>query len=652
MVQVELQVNGKQVSHPVEDRTLLVEFLRQTLRLTGTHVGCDTTQCGACTVHLDGVAVKSCTVLAAQASGGTVVTVEGLATEGKLHPVQEAFVQCHGLAVRLLHARHDHGRGDYFSTPIRRSTTTAFIARSKATSAVAPATSTSSRRFATRPAPRPRRTAGTTQGAGMIGKPLPRLEDRALRHGQRQLYRRHQPRRPGLMPPSCGRPTRTPRCAPSTPAAAQAAPGVIAVLTGHDYVDDGFPGHRSHAEPGRRGRAPEARLPDFADRLGIQSRPLPLPIDKVRYVGEAVAMVIAETPLRRRAMRPKLIEVDYEPLDAVVRADDAMRDGAPQLWDGRARQSVLPGPDLGERDAVRRIFAEAPHVVRREFHNSRIVNCQMEPRAAIGAYDPQTERYTLISGSQGVSRQKSHLAAALQAPPDKVRVVCPDTGGGFGPRTFVYVEQLAVVWAARRVGRPVKWTSDRSEAFLSDYQGRDAIIRAAIGVCRTTAASSPSTTNGSAMSARRPCRYVPDVQRHAHHDHRLSRAGVAACCVSGVLTNTVPTAPYRGAGRPEATHVMERMLDLAAGELGIDRVEIRRRNLVGRDKLPYRSPMGLTYDSGDFAGNMERALELADWDGYAQRARRRARGSGRLRGIGAGQLYRSRRWARRANASK
>jgi carbon-monoxide dehydrogenase large subunit len=223
------------------------------------------------------------------------------------------------------------------------------------------------------------------------------------------------------------------------------------------------------------------------------------------------------------------------------------------------------------------------------------------------------------------------LMAALRVPADKVRVVCPDVGGGFGPRSSLYVEQLAVVWAAREVGRPVKWTGDRSEAFLSDYQGRDAMLRAAIAFDadgHILAIDNEWIGNVGAHTVS----YVP-MSNGTRVMTTVYHVPVAAVHISAVLSNTAPTAPYRGAGRPEANHMMERLLDLGAHALGIDRVEIRRRNIVRRDAMPYLSPMGLNYDSGDFAGNMERVLELADWDGFAAR-RAASAAHGKLRGIG------------------
>jgi carbon-monoxide dehydrogenase large subunit len=462
----------------------------------------------------------------------------------------------------------------------------------------------------------------------MIGKPIPRVEDQRFVTGNGQYT--DDIRVDGQLHAAFLRSPHAHAGLRSVDiSAAQEAPGVIAVLVGQDYLDDGFQGVDHVPNPVDAVDATKkAFLTSLTGSIFNQFH-IPLPVDRVRYVGEAIAMVIAETPLQARNAS-ELIEVDYDVLDAVINGADAMQPDAPQLWDG-APGNLCFQTQIGDREAARKILAEADHVIRREFHHSRLVNCQMEPRSAIGMHDAANDVYTLISGSQGAVRQQLVLAAALKVPPARMRVVCPDTGGGFGPRSFVYVEQLAVVWAARHVGRPVKWTSDRSEAFLSDYQGRDAIIRSAIGFSkdgRILAIDNEWIGNVGAHTVS----YVP-MSNGTRIMTTVYDVPVAAVHVSAVMTNTVPTAPYRGAGRPEATHVIERMLDLAAAELGIDRAEIRRRNLVTHDKLPYRSPMGLTYDSGEFERNMARAMTLAQWDSFEER-RAQSRANGRLRGIG------------------
>ena len=410
---------------------------------------------------------------------------------------------------------------------------------------------------------------------------------------------------------------------------ALAAPGVLAVLTGQDYVDAGFKGLSHLANPIGPVRYWEPTFSNSSTGYIFGNLHLPLVVDKVRHVGEAVVMVIAETANAAREAT-ELLAVDYDVLEAVVRADDAMADGAPQLWDG-AKGNLYFRIQEGDPDAARESFGQAHHVVRREFHHSRVANCQMEPRSAIGSYDADSERYTIISGSQGVIRQKAGLMAALGVSSDKLRIVCPDVGGGFGPRTMIYIEQLAVAWAAKVVGRPVKWTGDRSEAFVSDYQGRDAILRGAMAFDkngRILAIDHQWIGNVGAH----PVSYVP-LANGTRIINTVYHVPIVAVDVIAVASNTLPTVPYRGAGRPEATHLMERLLDLAARDLGIDRIEIRRRNMITRDALPYLNPMGLTYDSGDFIGNMDKAMALSDWDTFPER-REASRAVGKLRGIG------------------
>jgi carbon-monoxide dehydrogenase large subunit len=411
--------------------------------------------------------------------------------------------------------------------------------------------------------------------------------------------------------------------------AASGMPGVVAVLTGDDYVADGFRGIDHIPNPADAVRHQDKAFVDSETGSVYNRRQWPLPLDAVRHVGEAVAMVVAETPAQARDAT-EAIEVDYETLPAVVLGDEALAEGAPQLWDD------LPGNlcfrvQLGDRAAAQAAFANAACVVHREFRNSRIVNAQMEPRSALGSYDAASDSYTLTSGSQGVTRQQMGLCAAFGVPAERMRVICPDVGGGFGPRSSLNMEQVAVLWAARRTGRPVKWTSDRSEAFLSDYQGRDMLIRAAIAFDaqgRILAIDNEVVGNVGAHTVS----YVP-MSNGARVTTSVYEVPAVALQISAAMTNTVPTAPYRGAGRPETIHAIERLLDIGAAELGIDRIEIRRRNLIPRSALPRLSPMGLPYDAGDFPRNMERVLELADWRGFEAR-REAAHARGRLRGIG------------------
>jgi len=411
--------------------------------------------------------------------------------------------------------------------------------------------------------------------------------------------------------------------------AARRRPGVLAVLVGEDYTGDGHIGMAHLPNPAD---ANDVKIPTFAttpERKVFDQLHLPLAIGCVRFVGEAVAMVVAQTPAAAREGAEAVV-IEYEALPAVTDVMEALADGAPTIWP-EAPGNLALDCAFGDRAAVESAIAGAHLVVDPTIRNQRTASAFMEPRAAIGSYDATAQRYTLISGCQGAHRLRHALAGCLKLSQERVHVICPDVGGAFGSRFNIYPEQLAVVWASRRVGRPVKWTGDRNEAFLTDYTARDVVTRARLAFNRRghmLALALELTGNTGAHTVS----YVPlgNGYRVAPTVYDVPVAWVR---LRGVMTNTVPTAPFRGAGRPEATTVMERLIDIAARRLKIDRVELRRRNLIRHDKLPHRTATGLTYDSGDFAGNLARALEAADWDGFAAR-RRAAKKRGRLLGIG------------------
>ena len=408
--------------------------------------------------------------------------------------------------------------------------------------------------------------------------------------------------------------------------AAAAAPGVIAVLTGADYLADGRLPMRHNPIPAD---AIDPKAPGFQRETSFDKGRMPLVTDKVRHVGEALAMVVAET-LEQALAAAELVTVRLSPLPAVVGVEAATRPGAPAIHDERP-DNICLDERFGEEAACANAFEDAHLVVEGTFQDSRVVTCQIEPRAAVGEYDEARGVFRLTSGSQGSVRVRQELAQALAAPIEQVEVLCPDTGGAFGTRSFLYPEQLLVTWAATRLGRPVRWTSTRSEAFVSDYQGRGMRLAGRLALDATGRMLALEVTVDGDVGAH-TVSYVPpnNFQRIATTAYRIPAAHVRVRCI---LTNTTPTSPYRGAGRPEAHFLMERLIDQAASRLGIDRIELRRRNLVTRAELPYRTATGLTYDSGDFARAMELALERADWDGFrARRAGSEARGQ--LRGIG------------------
>ncbi|MHB2263769.1 xanthine dehydrogenase family protein molybdopterin-binding subunit [Aliihoeflea sp. PC F10.4] len=405
-------------------------------------------------------------------------------------------------------------------------------------------------------------------------------------------------------------------------------PGVLAVLTGQDYIDAGAGPIDHFADPAdARDHTKRAfRGPD--GHVSIDIPHLPMPLERVRYVGEPVAMVVADTALQAQDALEDVF-VDYEELPFVVDARQALDEDAP-LVDPDIAGNLVVSASFGERERTEVALAASHLVIEKTFINQRIANAQMEPRSAIVSFDAASG-YRMIAGSQGAVRQRDTMAQALGIDRKQIEVICPDVGGGFGPRTNLSPEQPVLAIAAKRLGRPVRWTSSRTEAFMSDYQGRDIVHAARMGfdsAGRITAYSVEMTGNVGAYTVS----FVPmsNSYRVMTGVYDVPTAHVA---IRGALTNTVPTGPYRGAGRPEAHHAIERLIDIAAHRLGMDRIEIRRRNLVGRERLPYTSPMGLSYDSGDFAANMALALERADWNSFDIR-REAAAKCGKLRGIG------------------
>jgi carbon-monoxide dehydrogenase large subunit len=408
--------------------------------------------------------------------------------------------------------------------------------------------------------------------------------------------------------------------------AALAAPGVLAVLSGADYLAEGL-GPIPH-NAGLMGP------PDLAVRIAgvppIATRHYPMPADRVRFVGEPVALVVAGS-IAAAKDAAESVEITYDPLPAVAHATDAVQPGMPQLWD-EAPGNLCVAIEAGDEGATAEAFRRAAHVVRLETRVQRVTGVPMEPRTTIALYDPASGNYTLHAGSgRGVAKLRLDLAEVLGVPPERVRVLCGDMGGNFGTRNFFYPEYALAAWAARRTGRPVKWTCERSEAFLSDYQGRDLSVEAELaldaeGKFLAVRSSNLSNLGGHAaafVSLQKGMGLLSGV-------YRIPLAHVRGC---GAVTNTVSTTPYRSAGRPEIIFVIERLIDLAADTLGIDPVVLRRGNLIPPAAQPYRNPLGLTYDSGHYGEAMDKALALADWAGFPAR-RDQARRRGKRRGIG------------------
>ncbi len=409
-------------------------------------------------------------------------------------------------------------------------------------------------------------------------------------------------------------------------AAALKVPGVIAVLTGADAAADGLkpiPHRPLPANP----HEPQLRNRDGS--LHFIAPHVPLPAHRVRLVGEAVAMVIAETAAAARD-GAEAVSVDYEPLPVVITAADAMAAGAPLVWN-EAGSNVCVDSDCGDEAAAHAAFARAAHVVRLETIVNRVTGVPMEPRAVLAVYDATREHYTVYAGSGGSQRIKHDLTETLGVPGSAVRVVARDVGGNYGTRNAFYPEFALVPWAARRVGRPVKWTCERREAFLTDFHARDLVSHLELAL----------DAEGNFLALRGV--HTSNVGAHAVSFIPLGKGlGVlpslyhfpaAYVRALAVLSHTSPTYPYRSAGRPEVMYVLERLIDIAARRHGFDRVQLRRRNLVPASAMPYRNAMGLLYDSGDYAAVQDRVVALADWEGFEAR-RAEARGRGRYRGIG------------------
>ncbi len=407
-------------------------------------------------------------------------------------------------------------------------------------------------------------------------------------------------------------------------AAALAAPGVIAVLTGRDAAADGVKPITHTPVPAN----PHEEVIRPRDVLFVAPHP-PMPADRARFVGAIVAMVVADTPAAARDAAERVV-VDWEPLPAVTGSLAAAAPDAPILW-GEAKSNVCVDTKAGDPAAVERAFARAAHVVRFETWVQRVTGVPMEPRAAVGVWDAASGRYTVHAGAGGLGRTQTGVAGALGVPESAVRVTAREVGGNFGTRNSCYAEFVLVAWAARRLGRPVKWTGERREAFMADYGGRDLAVRAELaldadGTFLGFRSANTSNVGAHAVSFN-PLNKGMAIATTVYHLPAVSVHGRA------VVTNTSPTTPYRSAGRPEVMFVIERLIDLAARRHGFDRVELRRRNLVPSSAMPYRNGFGVVYDSGDYRAALDRAVELADWAGF-ERRRAEARRRRRYRGIG------------------
>src|SRR5579862_7826020 len=455
-------------------------------------------------------------------------------------------------------------------------------------------------------------------GEFAVGQPVPRFEDpRLLRGGGRYVDDMVLPRM------VFGHVLRSPhahaRIAKIDVARAKAAPGVLAVLTGEDWVASGW-GDLPVPEGMKRRDGAAMYRPRFPALVS----------DRVRWVGDYVAFVVAET--KAQAMdAAELIEVDYEPLASVVSSEGALAPGAPLVWEDCA-DNICFVHEVGDKAAVEAAFFSADRVVKRRLVVNRVTAAAMEPRGSIGDYNPSDGRYTIYTTLQRTHTYRSDLAEILNVPESRVRVVCGDIGGSFGMKSAIYNEVALVLLAARLLNRPVKWTSSRSEAFLSDAQARDHVTEAELALDK----------EGHFLGFRVKVTAAVGAYAQANSNVFVMNLGTLAGVyrtpaifveVTALFSNTNPMRPYRGNGRPEFAYIIERMVDEAAAELGISGIELRRRNMIPPEAMPFQSGLTFTYDCGEFAKNLDLALDLADVAGFEGR-RAEAHGRGRLRGIG------------------
>ncbi|HXO01680.1 MAG TPA: xanthine dehydrogenase family protein molybdopterin-binding subunit [Stellaceae bacterium] len=404
-------------------------------------------------------------------------------------------------------------------------------------------------------------------------------------------------------------------------AAARAVPGVLAVLTAAEIAADGLSALRPGAETNTV----------TGEAFAFEPQPL-LAAEKVRHVGEAVALIVAET--REQALdAAELVAVDYGPLPAVTTPAASRALGAPLISD-RAPGNLCLDWRHGDRDAVDAAFAAAAHVVRLRLDNHRIVTNPMEPRGIVGTYDAATGRYTAYVSAQSIHATRDFTARALGVPAAQVRFVAPDVGGGFGAKNFVYPEHALLLWAAKRVGRPVKWIATRSEVFLADHAGRDQLSEAALALDaegRFLALRVESEANLGAYLAGSSA--AVQTFQYAFLPGTVYRIPAIDLHVLGVFTNTTPIGVLRGPGYAEANNIIERLIDQAGRQCGFNRVELRRKNLVPAAEMPMTNAVGNQVDSGAFPETFERALAAAGVAGFAER-RKASEAQGRLRGLG------------------
>lgn len=461
----------------------------------------------------------------------------------------------------------------------------------------------------------------STRSVG-IGQPVPRNEDAALVRGAGQ-YTDDLALEGQLYGAFVRSPYAHANIRGIDTSAAKAMNGVVAVYAAEDLADQGYGTLKCIVDLQNRDGTPMLKPARSALASG-----------KVRYVGDPVAMVVARTLVQARDAA-EAVALDLEALPAVTSTEDALAEGAPQLFDD-VPGNLIVDYHFGDSEKVAAAFAEAAHVTQLRIVNNRIVVNPIEPRAAIGVYDAKSKRYTLHAPSQGAFGMRNSLAAAMGVGQERVRLLTGHVGGSFGMKSAVFPEYVVLLHAARLLKKPVRWADQRSESFVSDHHGRDMVFEAELALDKRGLFLATRFTGfgnlGAYLSPVGPMMATLNIGKNSIGMYRTPLVEVSTRCA---VTNTTPIAAYRGAGRPEGNYFMERLIDAAAAETGIDKVELRRRNLVLPEQLPWKTPVGTVYDSGDFPALLAKALEAADWKGYGAR-QRQSRKAGKLRGRGVG----------------
>ena len=402
--------------------------------------------------------------------------------------------------------------------------------------------------------------------------------------------------------------------------------GVLGFFTGQDWLDDGL------------APIPHSPIPSGGDGLGMNENKwskiylginFPLAPERPRFVGEAVAMVVAESA-ELAADAADLIKIEYEIFPSVTATEAASKENAPLVWE-ESGSNVCLDTTFGNCKATDNAFATAYHITRMKFRITRNTGVPMEPRSGLGNYNPDTGEYTLYAGGGGAVRYKKELIQIFDLEPEKIRVITKDVGGNFGTRNRLFPEYPLVMWAAKRLGRPVKNTTTRTECFLTDFQGRDLITSLELALDKDGNFLAMKANNLSNIGA-----YTLSFTPLSKGAEIVTGAyAIPYACVRarGVFSHSVPTNPYRSAGRPEVIYALERLVDTAADEMSIDRFELRRRNLVTTELMPFQNPLGMNYDSGEYHHCLERALSLSDQVGFEQR-KKRSKSRGLCRGLG------------------